>query len=93
MRNKKLPIAYTIVRESIHRIDPFNLLEAGAPDDEFDSVIVAIYSQLKSCNTSEDIANTIARVINKDFSENFKPQTFIEESEIIYEALVKNGLK
>ncbi len=93
MKKKEIAKALNIVKESIHRIDPYSLLEGGSPDDEFDSEINAITSQLQRCGSGKDVAHTIARVLNSAFSENHKPEEFEEEGNFIYKTLVENGLK
>jgi hypothetical protein len=93
MKKKELNKALSIVRESIHRIDPYSLLEGGSPDDEFDSEINLITSQLVRCGSGKDVAHTIARVLNSAFSEGYKPEEFEEEGNFIYKSLLENGLK
>ncbi len=93
MKNKEFSKALNIVRESIHRIDPYSLLEGGSPDDEFDSEINAIASQLQRCGSGKDIAHAIARVLNSAFSEKYKPEEYENEGNLIYKALIENGLK
>ncbi len=93
MNKKELTKTLSIVRESIHRIDPYSLLEGGSQKDEFDSEINLITSQLQRCNSGNDVAHAISRVLNSSFSEKHKPDQFEEEGNFIYKALVKNGLK
>lgn len=93
MNKKDFKKCVEIVRESIHRIDPYSLLDGGSPDDEFDSEISSIASQLDRVGSGRDAAHTIARVLNSSFSESHKPEEFEVEGNIIFEALVKNGLK
>ena len=93
MNEKEFTKSLSIVRESIHRIDPYSLLESGCPDDEFDSEINSITNQLEGCESVKDIAHTISRVLNSAFSEWHKPEDFEEEAGIIYKALVENGIK
>lgn len=93
MKKKEFKICLKIVRESVHRIDPYCLLEGGSPDDEFDSEINSIASQLPRCGSGKDVAHTIARVLNNAFSEKHKPEEFEAEGRKIFEALVENGIK
>ena len=88
----KLKQTHKIVQEAIHRVDPFGLLASGSPDDEFDSEINSIVKQLSRCNSSKDIAYTIARVLNSSFSENYTYENFEKESNIIYNNLSTKGL-
>ena len=82
-----------IVRESIHRINPYHLMEDGNPDDEFDPEIKAIAKQLERCNSGRDIAHAIARVLNSAFNESHQPEEFLQEGDIIHKGLITNGLK
>ena len=93
MNKKELSKALNIVRESIRRIDPYSLLEGGSPNDEFDSEINAITSQLQRCGSGKDVAHVIARVLNSAFSEKYEPEEFEDEGNTIFKALVENGLK
>ncbi|MCA9423304.1 MAG: hypothetical protein H6940_05280 [Burkholderiales bacterium] len=93
MNKKEFSKALNIVRKSIHRIDPYSLLAGGSPDDEFDSEINAITSQLQRCGSGKDVADAIARVLNSSFSEKHNPEEYEEEGNCIYKALVENGLK
>ena len=82
-----------IVRDSIHRINPYHLMEEGFPDDEFDREISSIAKQLERCNSGKDVSHTIARVLNSAFNENHQAEEFIEEGNIIFKGLEQNGLK
>jgi len=93
MNKKDFKKCIEIVRESIHRIDPYCLLDGGSPDDEFDSEISSIVSQLDRSGSGRDVAHSIARVLNSSFSESHRPEEFEVEGNMIFEALVKNGLK
>ncbi|MHA2220025.1 MAG: hypothetical protein ACXACY_29385 [Candidatus Hodarchaeales archaeon] len=93
MKKKEFTKAIRIVRESVHRIDPYSLLAGGSPDDEFDSEINEITSELQHCSSGKDVAHTIANVLNRAFSEKYKPEEFEEEGNSIYKSLVENGLK
>jgi hypothetical protein len=81
-----------IVREAIHRIDPYALLAGGSPDDEFDSEIISIVGQLQRCGSGKDIAHAIARVLTSSFGEKFEPSEFETEGEHIYAELQQSGL-
>lgn len=82
-----------IVRESIHRIDPYGLLANGSPKDEFDFEIRAITLQIPHCQSSKDIAYAIAKVINNSFSLDRKIEEFELESEWIFAMLIKHKIK
>ena len=81
-----------IVRESIHRIDPYSLLAGGSPDDEFDSEIKSIVGQLQRCGSGRDVAHAIARTLTSSFGEKFEPSEFESEGQHIYAELLRNEL-
>lgn len=60
MNKKQASKAIEIVKESIHRVDPFSLISTGSPEDEFDSEILSITSQLERCNSGRDVSHAIA---------------------------------
>jgi hypothetical protein len=91
--NEQYTHTLNIVKESIHRIDPYGLLASGCPQDEFDSEIRAITLQIPRCESSKDIAHAIARVINSSFSLETKPEEFELESEWIFAMLIKHKTK
>ncbi len=93
MKQKTFTTARNIVRTSIHRIDPYSLLEGGSPEDEFDSEINSITSQLQRCHSGKDVSHAIARVLNSAFSEKYLPEEFEKEGNIIYNSLIENQLK
>lgn len=93
MKKKKFTTAVNIVRASIHRINPYSLLEGGSPEDELDSEINSITSQLHRCNSGKDVSLAIARVLSSTFSEKHLPEDFEKEGYIIYNSLIENQLK
>jgi hypothetical protein len=84
--------AQKIVRESIHRIDPYSLLEGGSPDDEFDSEINSIVGQLQRCGSGSDVAHAIAHILTSSFGEKFQPSEFESEGLHIYAELQRNEI-
>ena len=93
MNKKEAAKATSIVREAIFRIDPYCLLSSGGPEDELDSEILSITSQLQRCGSGRDVAYAITRVLNSSFSQSHKFEEFEQEGIKIYKALVENGLK
>lgn len=75
MKKEEISICLRIVRQSIHRIDPYCLLEGGSPINEYDSEINSITSKLSRCESGRDVAHVISRVLNHSFSENYKPKS------------------
>ena len=76
------------MRTAIHKIDPFSLLEGGSPKDEFDDEIRLIIKDLKYCDSGNEVAHVIAKVLNDSFSENYSPENFREEAIYIFQAMV-----
>ena len=68
-------------------------MDSGSPDDECDSEIMEIKSQLVHCHSGKDIAHAISKVLNSSFTKRHKPEHFEEDGNIIFMALVDNGLK
>ena len=87
MNKENYKATIKIVRDSMTRIDPFNLLSGGAPDDEFDSEIISIVGLSKNCVSGLDIAHAIANVLNKSFNENYSYTEFEKEGNLIYKSL------
>ena len=92
MNKEQAKIAIEIVREAMNRINPYNLLEDGN-DDELDSEIMSITSQLQRCGSGRDVAHAFCRVLNSAFNEKDEPELYFKEGEIIYKALKENGIK
>ncbi len=87
MTKQDYKIGLEIVREEIHRIDPYSLLEGGCPEDEFDSEIASIANQLTRCKSGKDVAHAITRVLNSSFGEKHKPSEFEDAGTAIFEKL------
>jgi len=73
--------------------DPYGLLGAGAPGDEFDHEIASLIAQIPRIHSAADAAQAISRI----FSSSFDAHTFSEEecSEVgqrLYAALGEQGL-
>jgi hypothetical protein len=93
MKNKQdYKLAENIVREAIHKIDPYSLLEGGAPSDEFDSEISSVTNQLQRCNSGKDVANAIARTLTSSFGEKFQSSELENEGNSIYAELQRQKL-
>jgi len=93
MKSKEdIDVVQVIVRDSIHRLDPYSLLSGSSPKDEFDSEIMSIVGQLHRCKSESDVAHTIARVLSSAFGDKYDPSDFQEEGVKIYTALKENGL-
>src|SRR5215471_12414623 len=85
--------AFAVVREAIHEWDPYGLLAAGAPPDEFDSEVAAVVRQISRVQSSRDAAHVVAGVFSSSFApERFTPEQCQEIGEKLYQAFKKNRL-
>lgn len=92
MRTKKdYEKAIEIVRSSFHRIDPYALLEGGAPDDEFDSEIQKIIAKYSEWNSAQDVTNSIVSVLNASFDGLFQGREFETEAQVVYTEFRSHG--
>lgn len=60
-----------IIRTVIHEWDPYKLLAAGAPEDEFDDEIAKVVARVKDMRTERDAIEIISHIFQKAFGENF----------------------
>lgn len=82
---------FEAVKEVIHRWDPYNLLESGAPQDEFDMEIMAVVRQINKIHSPVDATHVISRI----FSSAFEPELFQikhcqDVGKELYESLIKH---
>ncbi|BCR05049.1 hypothetical protein DESUT3_21180 [Desulfuromonas versatilis] len=75
MKNKaQYEIIFEIVRSEIIKWDPYELIQGGAPDDEFDQEIAQIVAKLENITLENDLKTIIAGIFSKTFeSEHFTP--------------------
>jgi len=59
---------------------PYNLIEKGAPENEYDSEIHTIVWALKQSTNSDDLAQHIAQIFNKAFSLEDPPETYKDQA-------------
>ncbi|MCE9547573.1 MAG: hypothetical protein K8T25_19055 [Planctomycetia bacterium] len=93
MSKAKYKLAIQVVGDVVHDWDPYTLLAAGCPVDEFDSEIASIVAQIPRINSEEDATLALSRV----FSSAFEPSRFTPElcsmaGIKLFEALSANGL-
>ncbi len=67
---------FALVAAVINEWDPFALLGAGAPRDEFASEVSSIVTQVSRMKSATDAAHVISRV----FASSFEPQSFTPET-------------
>lgn len=85
--------ALQVVGRVVRAWDPYGLLAAGAPVDEFDSEIAQLVTRVPQMHSAEDATRAISAV----FSEAFEPQLFghgacAEPGAELFSALVCAGL-
>lgn len=82
-----------VVREVVHRWDPYRLLRSGCPLDEFDREIAAVARQIPRIRSKDDAAHTLSRVFSSAFErEGFSPEACASPGAELYEALSAGGL-
>lgn len=81
------PFKYQIVREALHVLDLFGLLEMGAPQDEFDGEALMISRMISGKSSASEIANAFAQVLNMAFDLSDTPDTYIPIAKDIHSQL------
>ena len=80
--------AVGVVREVIHRWDPYSLLAGGCPQDEFDSEIESIVALIPCMRSQSDAIHSLSRVFSTAFEpEQFRPEDCTEAGAELYAAL------
>lgn len=65
--------------------DPYNLIQEGAPDDEYESEVAKILAGLPKCNSTKETAELISTVLTESFdSDTFPVAKCKRVSEKIY---------
>ena len=82
-----------VVREVIHRWDPYQLLASGCPLDEFEGEIASVVTQIPRIRSKNDAAHALSRVFSSAFErEGFSPEACASPGAELYEALSAGGL-
>jgi hypothetical protein len=85
--------AVRVVRDVVHRWDPYSLLAGGRPPDEFDREIAAAVSHVPRIRSRADAAQALSRVFSSTFEpEKFRPEDCAGEGAKLYEELSAAGL-
>jgi hypothetical protein len=84
--------ALTICRNAVAQWDPFSLLAAGAPTDEYDLEISSLVPKLRNARTPSDIAIAIAEVFGSTFGAAVVPDECAIVAAEIYARLDSAGL-
>jgi len=81
------PDIFAIVKEHIDRLDRMGFLDMGAPADEYDIESRKISEVITKSMGADEIAQVIADIFSKYFSQEESPETFAPASKAIYEDL------
>lgn len=85
--------AVEIVRREIAAWDPYDLLNGGAPPDEFDAEVASVVSGLRGVTSATDLAAVISKVFSSQFEdEYFTPAQCMEFSSAMFAALQLAGV-
>ena len=82
---------FSVVKSIVLKINPYSLLDFGLPEDEFDSEIKSIISQLPRCKSALDVAHLLAHVFSSSFGEKFEPKQYLEYGEELFKLLKDNN--
>jgi hypothetical protein len=77
---------FDIVKQAIDEWDPYGLLSAGAPSNEFDRESWSISNKISKESSVKDIAITISKVFSSSF-EPFSVDECIKVAEKIKKAM------
>jgi hypothetical protein len=84
--------ALQLIGEIIRAWDPYRLLAAGAPRDEFDGDIARLATHIPRIRTADDAARAISSVFSDAFGpEDFQLDRCREVGRILYDRLVQEG--
>jgi hypothetical protein len=77
------------VAAAIAEADPINLLQLGAPGDEYDQEVVAILPGLKNATSEEDVCRIVRGEFARRFGEDIAgpPERYQEASAAIWRAM------
>lgn len=83
---------YEIIKRVINRTDPYGLIGSGSPTDEFDPEITKILAQSRTWQSPDDIAATIASVLEEYFNDSYHAKDYESQSKAIFKEFKDNGL-
>lgn len=83
---------FLIIKKFIDEYDFYSLLEHGAPKDEFDSYSRELADKISFKDSVENIAERIAVLLDNAFSEEIRPEKYINIAEKIKKALFEKYL-
>ena len=78
-----------VVATAIAKADPINLLQLGAPGDEYDQEVSAILQALRNASSEEDVCRIVRGEFARRFGEDIAgpPQRYTDASASIWRAL------
>ncbi len=80
---------FRVIKKYIDQMDYYDLLETGAPSDEFDIESVEISARVRYEHSVQEIAEIIASVFNEYFNEHDDAAKFLSVAEQIKNELSK----
>lgn len=83
--------AIAVVRDVIHKWDPFSLMKGGTTD-EWDREIASVVRQIPRIKSSNDAIHAVSRIFTSAFSMNFSPEHCTEVGQKLYLTLVQHGI-
>lgn len=84
---------FSIVKKYIDKMDYYNLLSEGAPQDEFDNESLEISKKIMPDSNTVEVAKVIAEVFNRTFSNNDSYDSFVKYAHMICEEMNLNKEK
>lgn len=78
---------YNIVRNALQKLDPYDLLAQGAPEDEFDTEAHEISRIINHDSSPHKIAEAFAIVLNNAFSRTDDASDYLFIAEDIHTSL------
>lgn len=86
--------ATAIVREVIHRWDPYALIAGGAPLDEWDGEVARVVAAIPRISSPTDAAQAISKVFSASLQpEGFDPSDCAKVGRDLLDALRAAGIK
>jgi len=86
--NRALQAVGSVIREW----DPYTLIAGGAPEDEFDSEIAGVVTQIPRIKTEKEAVLALSRVFSSAFeAARFTPEQCTEAGKKLFAALSTNG--
>lgn len=85
--------AIEVVGLVVREWDPYSLIAGGAPEDEFDSEIASVVTQIPRIKTEKDAALALSRIFTSAFeAHRFTPEKCADAGKKLFAALSRNRL-